>query len=142
MNALRKAAYGCVGLWLLLLPATVVADDTSEIYESVADSAIGPVFLTQAQRAWLDKRRLLPPAPAVASESSVATGERPAPARKPAGYIVSASGKRSDWSNGDFVMSASSSAASKAFPGDVNLIRHEAAAAEAESGDDDNETSE
>jgi len=137
----RRRKYGVIaGLWLMVLPAAALSDGTTDIYESISDAAIGPVFLTQAQREWLDRRRLLPPAPAAASSSSDTAAVSPAVKKKPAGYIVSSSGRRSDWSDGDFVSSTTANAAHKPFPGEIELVRHENDAADEQARDDDDES--
>ena len=121
MSACGKLLRLFAALCCVALPAAATGNDSVEIYESISDAAIGPVFLTQAQREWLDRRRLLPPEPAVANNQSAVTGEKPV-ANKPAGYIVSSSGRRSDWSNGDFIANTDKNQANTAFPGEVDLV--------------------
>ena len=137
----RRRKYGVIaGLCLMVLPAVALSDGTTDIYESISDAAIGPVFLTQAQRDWLDRRRLLPPAAAVSSTSSDTAAVAPTVKKKPAGYIVSSSGRRSDWADGDFVSSTTGNAAHKPFPGEIELVRHENDAADEQTRDDDDES--
>ncbi|MEO1202952.1 MAG: hypothetical protein AAFX10_09600 [Pseudomonadota bacterium] len=106
------------------------------VYESVADIRIGRIFLTPAERRRLDQLRLAPPrsaggAPVAAGVESTGTGDRQ---RRPAGYIISSSGKRRTWTGDDFVASDGRASISTRFPGDVEVIRHGEQAASIEQG--------
>jgi hypothetical protein len=127
-------------LLLIALSVTAVAEDASSVYEVVADASIGPVFLTPSQRAWLDKRRLIAPTSANVNSVGEPDAAPPATSKKPAGFIVSSSGKRSEWSDGDFVESNLADVNKMRFPGEVKLLRHEHAANEKQEDDGAGET--
>lgn len=114
-----------------------VAD--ADIYESSSDIDIGRVFLTAAERERLDRRRLLPAAtaagngqPSTAPSVANSAGRQ----RQPAGYIVSSSGERSDWTGDSFVANGSRSPQMQSFPGDVKIVRHVDATGRTEQDDD------
>jgi hypothetical protein len=89
------------------------------IYESLEHIHLGRVFLSPAERAYLDKNRGVR-APAAASssarEESSSAGNSDA-----AGYIVSSSGQTRIWKDGDFVSATIPD--SVRFPGDVKVTR-------------------
>ncbi|MDJ0941342.1 MAG: hypothetical protein QNJ00_16390 [Woeseiaceae bacterium] len=120
--ALAIAVLACGGI--------VHADD---VYESVDDLVIGPVFLTPSQRELLDRQRLLPPPDPAATAAAVEQAtEKAAPKKAAAGYIISSKSGRREWSDGEFI--STSNVSQTAFPGEVRVIRHAPKAA-----DDDGE---
>ena len=98
------------------LPQSTKADEIS-VYESLADVPIGRVFFSAAQRVNLDKNRgaTLHGKP-VTTRTGVASNKNDA-----AGFIISDSGLKQVYSNGDFVKTAKSTTV--AFPGDVRVVR-------------------
>ena len=114
-------------LLLVSVAGTAVADPVS-VYESIDDVSIGPLFLTPAERRWLDARRNTPDAPELRVmtelESSVAA-EPAAPKASPAGFIIRSDGAGQRWSNGDFVSSRGTPVRAMKFPGEVELVRHD-----------------
>lgn len=99
-----------------MLPQTAKADD-APVYESLSDVPIGRVFFTPQQRIQLDKNRGVAKH---AQPNSTRTGVA-ATKSDAAGFIISGSGVRKVYSNGDFIETASSAAV--AFPGDVRVVR-------------------
>ena len=117
-----------IAIVLLALAVPAVADEL-DIYESIDDVTIGRVFLTPAERRWLDANRnvLVRERPVRRWRVDDApSGEEPAPASDPpAGFIINSSGAESRWSRGDFVDVDGRSVRSMQFPGDVNITRHD-----------------
>lgn len=111
---------------LVALPAIAYAGDEA-IYESLESVAIGRVFLSPAERRWLDARRSSEPAarffPPV-RPSGVPPAPAPKESKPPAGYIVSSSGQARVWRNGDFVKSKGRAATDTKFPGEIRVRRH------------------
>lgn len=111
------------GILLTVLAAPAFADN-GLVYESYEGVTIGRVFLSPAEREYLDARRHLKPEPAGADpgpESTMDDGQKAPP---PAGFIIGPNGKSKIWKEGDFVDSAASSMRTMAFPGDVEIVRH------------------
>lgn len=112
-------------LTLILLPSLLFAEE-APVYESLDSVRIGPVFLTPEQRRWLDARRGEAPDDGSiaqdneASEQSENSGHK----RKPAGFIISSNGKRSQWNAGDFERTTATTVSEMSFPDDVTIIRH------------------
>ncbi len=107
----------------LLLAAAVTADESS-VYESVHDLSIGPVFLTPAERRWLDANRHLAPRDVSAQPDAVEAGDYDSASEAvPAGFIINSSGQTRHYRDGDFALSASSPD-SMSFPDDVEIRRH------------------
>jgi len=120
---MRAATIACLG-YLLLCTSSALADEAS-VYESIDDIDIGPVFLSPAERERLDVERLRPPAETSTTADTVAVSAKNTPARKQAaGYIVSSSGSRREWSGNDFVATPTGEKSSSSFPGDVPVLRH------------------
>lgn len=112
-------------LLLMCCVSTVVADDEA-VYESIADIAIGRVFMSPQQRQQLDVRRLHPDRYAGAGTPREAGQQETKHRSPPAGYISSSSGGSRYWNNGDFVAGNSRNSTSMSFPGDVAIVRHAA----------------
>ena len=111
---------------LVVLPSIAQSGDEA-IYESLESVAIGRVFLTPAERRWLDARRSSEPSTAFfppVRPGSAPPVAAPTRAKPPAGYIVSSSGQAKVWRNGEFVNSNGKAAIDTAFPGEVRVKRH------------------
>ena len=122
-----------VTLVLLTLFTTALADEM-EVYESIDELTIERVFLTPAERRWLDanrgvdrrERRVL----RSATDDTVSDDD-PAPVSDPpAGFIINSSGGEIRWQRGDFVDVDDGTTRSLDFPGDVRIIRHRGAPSE------------
>lgn len=106
-----------VSIVISMLPSTVSADD-APVYESLSDVPIGRVFFSPRQRIQLDKNR----GAAEHGTTPISTSAGVAVRKKnAAGFIISSSGMKHVYSDGDFVETASS--ADVAFPGDVRVVR-------------------
>lgn len=116
-NTYRAFAWGLLAAGVITtMPQTANADETS-VYESLSDVPIGRVFFSPQQRVHLDKKR-----GATVRGKKVSTSTSAAsPKNDAAGFIISASGLKQVYSNGDFVKTARSTAV--AFPGDVRVVR-------------------
>ena len=101
---------------VMALPQMTKADEAS-VYESLSDVPIGRVFFSPEQRVYLDKNR-----GATALGTSIKTSTGVSPKKDDAaGFIISDSGLKQVYSNGDFVKTANSTTV--AFPGDVRVVR-------------------
>jgi len=129
-------------LLLSILGNTAVAD-SPEVYEAIGNIPIGTVFLTPAERALLDVKRLQPATSGIATGDSAGNdGEAQPTAKKAppaAGYIISSSGRQQHWSGNDFVKSGDTSLPAMSFPGEVRITRHTEPAADAEPDDRDDD---
>ena len=119
---------------LMLVAVSPAASDENHVYESYDGVTIGRVFLSPAQRQFLDARRHLKPAPAGGESSSDEKSEPTKKAPPPAGFIIGPNGRSRVWKEGDFVDSAPAATREMAFPGEINVVRH---ASQDESRDDD-----
>ena len=115
-------------LLLLVCFGGMAGADPASVYESIDDVSIGPLFLTPAERRWLDARRNAPVVPQPKAEAEVELGPTQEPAEpkvSPAGFIIRSDGAGQRWSNGDFVSSQDAAVSTMKFPGEVDLIRHD-----------------
>jgi hypothetical protein len=101
---------------VIMLPGAAVADDAT-VYESLSDVPIGRVFFSPTQRIRLDKNRGVTQR---SQTSSKATGAK-RPKKDAAGFIISKSGLKQVYADGDFVETTRSTAVR--FPGDVTVVR-------------------
>ena len=99
-------------------------------YESLSEVTIGRLFYSPQQRALLDRRR-----------QGRASSSRRLPAAMPenrpgrndaAGYIVSSSGERKIYANGEFVAGQGNKAVK--FPGDIKIVRGHGTASRCSAG--------
>jgi len=111
--------------WILAMIATVTmampaSAHENGVYESLHHIPIGRVFLSSAQRTQLDRYRDAEP---VATPTDVPLEEtvEAKPDRPAAGFIMSNSGTKHVWADGDFVKT--SSRREVHFPGDVEVER-------------------
>ncbi len=110
--------------WMVVMAATLVLTAPAGaheegIYESLHHIPIGRIFLSRDERERLDRYRDAGPPTEIIDRSS--KPQAPAKPDKAAGFIVSNSGTRSVWRNGDFVRTNSSREVR--FPGDVEVER-------------------
>ena len=103
----------------------VSSAEPSPVYETLRNVFVGPLFLTPAQRSWLDARRNAPELPASGTRAATDDDTPAAPVAKPAGFIIRSDGSQRRWSDGDFVLSRGVSVESMKFPGDVKVKRHQ-----------------
>ncbi|MEM7432247.1 MAG: hypothetical protein AAF351_10010 [Pseudomonadota bacterium] len=125
----RFGQFSLVALLLAVQP--LASADDRAVYESHADVALGRVFLSPADRAYLDANRHLKPS----TDSTVATtvADAPTTEQRPAGgYIKGPNGRSRVWQDSDFVTTAADTEA-LAIPGRVNIVRH----VEADDADDE-----
>ena len=117
----------------LLTACHLAAADADFVYESYDGVTLGRVFLSQAERDWLDARRHARPAGTTKSGAKSDTGSANKASRA-AGYMTGPDGRLRVWRHGDFVESASTAPGDMAFPGDVEVVQH---AAEGMTGDEE-----
>jgi|GEM_PF-4114524 len=115
----RIALLGLFVSIIVSMPLESVNANDAPVYESLADVPIGRVFFSPRQRIQLDKNRGTTKH-GTASSTSTSTGVA-VRNKDAAGFIISSSGMKHVYSDGDFVETASS--ADVAFPGDVRVIR-------------------
>lgn len=111
------------GILLLVLGTSAVADN-SRVYESYDGVTIGRVFLSPAERDYLDARRHLKPGPAGAEPGPDSSEDGDDKTPPPAGFIVGPNGKSKVWKEGDFVDAGTRTTQTMAFPGDIEIVRH------------------
>jgi hypothetical protein len=114
----KPGLFVVISILAIALSSSAAAHEEG-IYESLEHIHLGRVFLSPAERTYLDKHRGVP-APVATSSG---TGQRSSAARNnnAAGYIVSSSGRAHVWKNGDFVSTKIPD--SVRFPGDVKVKR-------------------
>lgn len=116
----------CLTVFACCLAPVFCFADQPGVYESIDDIAIGRVFLTSAQRNWLDLHRHDVPIEASVAPANEIVPKINKPAISPAGYIIKSDGSRRHWSNGDFVTSNNAALVEMKFPGDIKIVRHSA----------------
>jgi len=103
---------------VLVLTPPAVAED-KRVYESLPEVKIGRVFYSPQQRELLDSRRRRTGMTSSGSKAQPGTQKRTV--SDAAGYILSGSGKKQIYKNGDFV--AAEGHETMHFPGDVKITR-------------------
>ena len=113
--------------WILVVTATMAMATAmpataheNGVYEALHHIPIGRVFLSSAQRTQLDRYRNTEPA-ATPTDVPLEETVEAKPDRPAAGFIMSNSGTKHVWADGDFVKT--SSRREVHFPGDVEVER-------------------
>ncbi len=116
---------------LILAPPVAAHEDG--IYEALHHIPIGRIFMSRGERERLDRYR--DTGPPVETVDRSPEPQRPATTDKSAGFIVSKSGTRRIWRNGDFV--STNSSRDMRFPGDVEVERVHTPPAQEDTAQDD-----
>lgn len=116
--------HSCLAAFICCLSPLLTHAEQSDVYESIDEIAIGRVFLTSAQRNWLDLHRHDVPVDSGVTPTEAVVPKVAEPAVSPAGYIIKSDGTQQRWSDGDFVSSNRMKLAEMKFPGDIKIIRH------------------
>ena len=120
---MRVLLSGSLAVALLVAPLALLAGP-SDLYESIEDVELGPVFMRPDQRQRLEARRGIVEEEGGGEEAVAEGGAQPRPESRPAaGIIVSACGRALVWEDGDFRRADQASVDAMRFPGTVRIER-------------------